>query len=297
MKKIVLSLIIFLLPIVSFASTNTYPRTEDDLRINSWITVTEDNKDNILNTPSVNEEEKIYDFADLYTDEEEKNLYSAVYDFYQRRNIDLVIVTINDNFESTQEYADDFFDYNNFGYGPDRDGLLFLVDMENRYIYISATGGAKSLYPDKECDMLTEEVYTYFSDQKYYDGTYQMTKKLDTYYEISYNDDSDYDEYSYNTADVNYLYVLIFSIISTIIGIIILIKRNDLVKVATTSEEYYDKNSKGVQKIKDIVTGHHVTKHAIDHNTGSSHGGGFSGGGGGHISSSGSSHTGGGHKF
>ena len=73
MKKIVLSLIIFLLPIVSFASTNTYPRTEDDLRINSWITVTEENKDNILNTPSVNEEEKIYDFADLYTDEEEKN--------------------------------------------------------------------------------------------------------------------------------------------------------------------------------------------------------------------------------
>ena len=92
------------------------------------------------------------------------------------------------------------------------------------------------------------------------------------------------------------MYVLIFSSISTIISIIILIKRNDLVKVATTSEEYYDKGSIGVHRIKDVVIGHHVTKHAIDHNTGSSHGGGFSGGGG-HISSSGSSHTGGGHKF
>ena len=296
MKKIVLSLIIFLLPIVSFASTNTYPRTEDDLRINSWITVTEENKDNILNTPSVNEEEKIYDFADLYTDEEEKNLYSAVYDYTQRRNLDLVIVTINDNFESTQEYADDFYDYNNFGYGSDRDGLLFLVDMENRYVYISATGGAMTLYPDNECDMITEQVYTYFSDQNYYDGTYQMIKTLDTYYEISYND-SNIDEYKYNTADVNYLYVFIFAIVCTIIGIIILIKRNDLVKVATTSEEYYDKGSKGVHRIKDVVIGHHVTKHAIEHDTGSSsHGGGFSGGGG-HISSSGSSHTGGGHKF
>ena len=237
MKKIVLSLIIFLLPIVSFASTNTYPRTEDDLRINSWITVTEENKDNILNTPSVNEEEKIYDFADLYTDEEEKNLYSAVYDYTQRRNLDLVIVTINDNFESTQEYADDFYDYNNFGYGTDRDGLLFLVDMENRYVYISATGGAMTLYPDNECDMITEQVYTYFSDQNYYDGTYQMIKTLDTYYEISYND-SNIDENKYNTADVNYLYVFIFAIVCTIIGIVILIKRNDLVKVATTSEEY-----------------------------------------------------------
>lgn len=296
MKKIVLSLIIFLLPIVSFASTNTYPRTEDDLRINSWITVTEENKDNILNTPSVNEEEKIYDFADLYTDEEEKNLYSAVYDYTQRRNLDLVIVTINDNFESTQEYADDFYDYNNFGYGSDRDGLLFLVDMENRYVYISATGGAMTLYPDNECDMITEQVYTYFSDQNYYDGTYQMIKTLDTYYEISYND-SNIDEYKYNTADVNYLYVFIFAIVCTIIGIVILIKRNDLVKVATTSEEYYDKGSKGVHRIKDVVIGHHVTKHAIEHDTGSSsHGGGFSGGGG-HISSSGSSHTGGGHKF
>ena len=290
---IVLSLIILLFPIVSFASTNTYPRTEDDLRINSWITVTEENKDNILNTPSVNEEEKIYDFADLYTDEEEKNLYSAVYDYTQRRNLDLVIVTINDNFESTQEYADDFYDYNNFGYGTDRDGLLFLVDMENRYVYISATGGAMSLYPDVECNMITEQVYTYFSDQNYYDGTYQMIKTLDTYYEISYND-SNIDEYKYNTADVNYLYVFIFATVCTIIGIVILIKRNDLVKVATTSEEYYDKGSIGVHRIKDVVIGHHVTKHAIQRDTGS-HGGGFSGGG--HISSSGSSHTGGGHKF
>ena len=294
MKKIVLSLIIFLLPIVSFASTNTYPRTEDDLRINSWITVTEDNKDNILNTPSVNEEEKIYDFADLYTDEEEKNLYTAVYDYTQRRNLDLVIVTINDNFESTQEYADDFYDYNNFGFGSERDGLLFLVDMENRYVYISATGGAMSLYPDVECNMITEQVYTYFSDQHYYDGTYQMIKTLDTYYELSYND-NDSDEYTYNKADVNYLYVFIFATVCTIIGIVILIKRNDLVKVATTSEEYYDKGSIGVHRIKDVVIGHHVTKHAIQRDTGS-HGGGFSGGGG-HISSSGSSHTGGGHKF
>ena len=294
MKKIVLSLIIFLLPIVSFASTNTYPRTEDDLRINSWITVTEENKDNILNTPSVNEEEKIYDFADLYTDEEEKNLYTAVYDYTQRRNLDLVIVTINDNFESTQEYADDFYDYNNFGFGSERDGLLFLVDMENRYVYISATGGAMSLYPDVECNMITEQVYTYFSDQHYYDGTYQMIKTLDTYYELSYND-NDSDEYTYNKADVNYLYVFIFATVCTIIGIVILIKRNDLVKVATTSEEYYDKGSIGVHRIKDVVIGHHVTKHAIQRDTGS-HGGGFSGGGG-HISSSGSSHTGGGHKF
>lgn len=291
MKKIILSLIIFLLPIVSFASTNTYPRTEDDLRINSWITVTEDNKDNILNTPSVNEEEKIYDFADLFTDEEEKNLYSAVFDYTQRRNLDLVIVTINDNFESTEEYADDFYDYNNFGYGSERDGVLFLVDMENRYVYISATGGAMDLYPDNECNMITEEVYTYFSDQHYYDGTYQMIKTLDTYYEISYNN-SDDDTYEYNTADVNYTYVLVFAVVCTIIGIVILIKRNDLVKVATTSEEYLNKGSKGVHKIKDIVIGHHVTKHAIDHGSSSSHGG-----GGGHISSSGSSHSGGGHKF
>lgn len=295
MKKIVLSLIVFLLPIVSFASTNTYPRTEDDLRISPWITVTEDNKDNILNTPSVNEEEKIYDFADLYTDEEEKNLYSAVFDYTQRRNLDLVIVTINDNFESTQEYADDFYDYNNFGYGESRDGVLFLVDMENRYVYISATGQGMTLYPDNECDAITEAVYTYFSDQKYYDGTYQMIKTLDTYYEISYNNG---DEYKYDTSEVNYLYVFIFATVCTIIGIIILIKKNDLVKVATTSEEYLDKNSKGVRKIRDIVVGHHVSRHAISHDNSSSSGGGFSsGGGGGHISSSGSSHSGGGHKF
>ena len=65
---------IFLVILISFifnitlvsASTNTNIRTEDNYLINDWIEVTDSNRGNILNTPAVNAEEKIYDFADLH---------------------------------------------------------------------------------------------------------------------------------------------------------------------------------------------------------------------------------------
>ena len=69
-RYIKLSLVFFVLFIFNItlvsASTNTNTRTEDNYLINDWIEVTDSNRGNILNTPAVNAEEKIYDFADLY---------------------------------------------------------------------------------------------------------------------------------------------------------------------------------------------------------------------------------------
>ena len=67
MKKIIkyftLLLLIFLSTNV-YASTNTKERTEDDLLVPSKVEVTESNKQYILDTPAVDAEEKVYDFAD-----------------------------------------------------------------------------------------------------------------------------------------------------------------------------------------------------------------------------------------
>ena len=37
-------------------------------------------------------------------------------------------------------FADDFYDYGNFGYGPDKDGVIFVVDMKSRQMVLVSTG-------------------------------------------------------------------------------------------------------------------------------------------------------------
>ena len=49
-----------------------------------------------METPAVNSLEKIYDYADLYTEEEEQKLYNQVINFINTSNIDVAIVTTND---------------------------------------------------------------------------------------------------------------------------------------------------------------------------------------------------------
>ena len=74
-----------------FASTDTFDRSED----NNYLIKKEYNIDDkmlksILSTPAVDATEKIYDFADLYTADEEKELYSMV-----SKYIEQLIVILN----------------------------------------------------------------------------------------------------------------------------------------------------------------------------------------------------------
>ena len=131
MKKIFLILIslFILIPTVD-ASTTTFTRTEENYLVPDGITVSDNNRQAVLKTPAVDATEKIYDFANLLTQIEEESLYNKVIEFINKTNYDAVIVTIDDNNKyDAANYADDFFDYNAFGIGSSRDGLLFLIEL------------------------------------------------------------------------------------------------------------------------------------------------------------------------
>ena len=291
-RYIKLSLVFFVLFIFNItlvsASTNTNTRTEDNYLINDWIEVTDSNRGNILNTPAVNADEKIYDFADLYTDSEETSLYNKVNSYIQSYNMDLVIVTINSNNKSSpQEYADDFYDYNNFGISSNRDGVLFLIDMQNREIYMSTTGTAIEMYNDYRINEALDSVYTYMSDEDYYEGTSNYIDIIKDYAASGYPNNSTISNKGDRPSIVT---TMIVSLIITIIIMGILISKNKMVRKATTAEEYLNKESVNIKNISDILVSSNTTKQKIEHNT-------SSGGSSTHHSSSGGSHGGGGHRF
>lgn len=286
MKKIfkitLVMLTIFTLNIVPvYASTNTKERTEDNYLVEDWVTVTEDNKNNILTTPAIDATEKVYDFADLFTDEEEQQLYTKITNYINEYNLDLAVVTIDENNKTPREYADDFYDYNDFN---QQGGILFLIDMDNRKIYMSTTGQAIKMYNDYRINTALDEVYTYMSDEEYYEGTSSYIDKISNYAKEGIPT-SNKEEKSLTSS---IFMSLLIGLIGTAIIISILIFKNKMVRKATTAREYLNKDSIKIQNMGEILISSNTTKHEIDHSSSGSST---------HTGSSGSSHGGGGHSF
>ena len=279
------------------ASTNTFTRTEDNLLVSPDITVTSQNLDNILGTPAVDASEKVYDFAELLTPSEEEQIYNRVQKFINKTNLDLAVVTINDNNKfSAMEYADDFYDYNDFGTDSEYSGVLFLVDMDTREIYMSTTGKAISMYNDYRIDMILDAIYQDFSNENYLNGITKFVAIIENYDTIGLpsNKDSKYAINNEGEVYRKFPWLIVFGTPSVITAIVIgiLISKNKLVRVATSSREYLDKDSLQIKTVSDRLVSTNTI--AVPRSSGSSSGGGGSSR---HSGSSGRSHGGGGHRF
>ena len=124
-------LIVIILVFLSFnsnclASTYTYDRTAKDLLVPDKIKVDSSNLGDVLTTPAVSPSEKIYDYADLFSRDEEEYLYQVASEYINNSGIDLAIVTTNNlNKKSISKYAYNFYDYNDFKY----EGIVFVISV------------------------------------------------------------------------------------------------------------------------------------------------------------------------
>ena len=117
---------------------------------------------------------RVFDGADILTDEEEKELDAQISESIERTGHDLVIVTdVTDYGLGQMEYADDFYDYNGFGFGDQREGAVFFVDMDplDRGGWCSCNGeDTMRLYDQGVADDIDDVVYGYLGDGEYYQG-------------------------------------------------------------------------------------------------------------------------------
>jgi uncharacterized protein len=73
--------------------------------------------------------------------------------------MDIVILTTNDTGgKSSRDYADDFYDYYNYGKGPNKDGMVFLLDYDNRQAYISTSGSSIRYLTDERIQRILDQV-------------------------------------------------------------------------------------------------------------------------------------------
>ena len=96
------------------------------------------------------EYERLLDTANILSDEEQDEITELLDELSERQKMDVTIATVGnlDGYNSIEACADDLYDYCNFGYGTDRDGLMFVVSMEEREWHISTCGYGITAFTD-----------------------------------------------------------------------------------------------------------------------------------------------------
>lgn len=105
-------------------------------------------------------EQRVYDMAGLFSDTEIADFEQTISEYRQDMKMDVVVVTTEDSEgKSTRQYADDFFEAGGFGYGDSLDGVLFLIDMDNRELTLSVSGETIRLLTDARIESILDDVY------------------------------------------------------------------------------------------------------------------------------------------
>ncbi len=300
-KKILCLFIVFFMFItVSNASVQTFDRQElENYGVNKKWNINSSNLSNVLNTYKVNASEKIYDYSDILTDEEEKEIYKEIDEFIKKTNIDMVFVSVDLPYQSdktNEDFAADFYDYNDFGIDfKNYSGILLLRNTyeEDPYFNIYTFGDAQLYFSFNRLENTLDSIYDDFHSGRYYDGIDIFIKKMTSYYNSGIaNEMKEYevneDGYLYKAYRIPYIPVILISGALTFIVMFILVKKNKMVSTATKATEYLDKSSINYTNKQDNF----ITSHTSSYVMSSSSGG---GGGGGSFHSSGGS-SGGGHS-
>ncbi len=222
---------------------------------------------------------RIFDYGEYLTSEEESDLDSQIESLSNKTGYGIAIVLGEFNFSDYDAmcFADDFYDYNYFGYDSEDSGVLLLIDMGSRYVYISTKGAAISELSNSACDEITNDCGSYLANEDY----------------VSACEEFLYGVRSYCTNYISGFEALVALAIAAVLFAVIWFAVNKKYKANGTDSSYdYKSNLQlNLTQADDILVDVRHTSHRIDNDSGGH------GGGGTHTSSSGSSHGGGGSHF
>ena len=251
-------------------------------------------------TGKVNAElKRVVDKAALFSSEEIISLENSISEISNEYEMDIVIVTTDDvEGKSSRDYADDFFDYEGYGLGNDNSGILMLINMEDREVYLSTSGKGINYFNDNRIESILDDVYSHLSDGDYFKSSEVFLSSTKRFLEsgvpsnqYTVDENGNRVEESEDIAGRIGMAILIALVVSSVVcGIVIFNYRKP---TAVAEESYIDRSSIKFTKRSDRFITSHTTSRKIPKNNNNSSGGASTT----HTSSSGNSHGGGGRSF
>lgn len=249
------------------------------------------------------EARRVYDEAGLFSASEAEALEQELSAFREKHQLDFVVATIrNAQGKSTQDYADDYYDENGFGVGEDASGILYLIDMDNREIYLSTTGRMIDYMTDSRIDRALDAAYSEVSNGQYAQSALKVVKSVAQ--SVSAGVPAGHSRYDTQTGKYTKTHTwglswkiwLAFSVASVLIGVAVFFAIRKRYATGDTAYVYplLEKSALQLQVNQDVFVNQNVTHRRIETDTSTHSGGRVSST---HTSSSGRTHGGGGRKF
>ncbi|MGN0601875.1 MAG: TPM domain-containing protein [Oscillospiraceae bacterium] len=237
---------------------------------------------------------RVVDNADLLNDGEETTLLAKLDEISERQLADIVVVTVNSlDGKSPMEYADDFYDYNGYGFGEDKDGVLLLISMEDRDWYITTTGFGITAITDAGIDYISEKFLSDLSDGNYAEAFSTYAQLCDEFITQAKTGEP-YDVGNMPKEPFNIAWsIFVAFIIGIVVAVIItniMKKQLKTVRFQSAADNYVRSGSMQVIESNDLFLYTHIDRRLKPKDN-------DSGGSSTHTSSSGTTHGGGGGKF
>lgn len=217
----------------------------------------------------------VVDDANLLSADEVSELQARCQKLSDKYELDVVIVTCNSmGGKTATAYADDYFDYNGYGVGPNHSGVLLLVSMQYRDWAVSTCGDGIDRVSNKTVDSIMKSVLPKLSSGAY-------AKAFDTYL----------DKLEHELDDSpNLLISLVIGLVVAGISVGIMAYRMNTARAQSSASGYLDGGVQ-LQQNKDFFLYSHTSKSKIERESSSSSSSST------HRSSSGRSHGGSSGKF
>ena len=251
--------------------------------------------------PKVDTSQRVYDYANLLTEEQKQDLYNQSMEYLETYKYELIFVTIDQNPYGTSPtddrymelYAEDFVEYNEI-----KNSVILLIDMDNRGYTVSAYWDTILIFDDARKSQIISNAKPYLVSGDYYGAFNQMSSDVTKYTQAGipssnkdYCIDKDTGRY-YNCAPrrVNWLVATLVGVGLTLIIFFIHLRKYKGIRLATNANAYLKQCTHGARVDQFLTT--FTSKVRRSHDSGGSGGGGGSSislgsGGGFHSSSSG----------
>lgn len=241
---------------------------------------------------------RVVDQADLLSDQEEQMLGKTARELSEKWNQDFVLVTTSDTEGKTaEEYADDYYEEHHF----QKNGVLYLIDMDNREVWVSTSGAMIRFLTDYRIELVIDAGYEELKAGNYADCLQNMMAKTENFLEEGIPDHQyTYDVETgkitrYRSVTRGEFFAALAAAAVCCIIFVIAVNSSYKMKHGKYSYPFQDKGRLKLIQKEDHFVNQVVTRRKIQKDTSSGSSG--SGRSSVHTSSGGHSHGGGGRKF
>ena len=131
---------------------------------------------------------QVIDNAGLFTPDDVLTMEAIIGRIENDHQVDMVVLTtydVPDDYSESmwriRDYADDFYDNGGYGMGPDYSGMLILLDMNNRAIWLSTGGVMIEYINDMREEAILDRAYDHLSYGGYASGVQAALERVEYY--------------------------------------------------------------------------------------------------------------------